>query len=111
VEILLMAASALVAAALLWLSARGAITVCVAEVRGGKLELTRGGLSPRILADLADVVRKPRVEHATLRIVRDRGHAALEAKGDLTPAQLQQLRNVVGSVPLAKLTNTPRRKR
>ena len=103
--LLAMAASTLLALALLWLAARGAITLCVAEVRGGKLEVTHGGLSPRILADLGDVVRRPKVERASLRILRSRDHAQLEATGDLTPAQIQQLRNVIGSVPLAKLTN------
>jgi hypothetical protein len=99
------AAATLLAMLLLWFSARSAITVCVAEVRDGKLEVTHGGVAPRILADLGDVLRRPRVERATLRIVRSRGHAEVQASGDLTEAQLQQLRNVIGSVPLAKLTN------
>ena len=91
--------------ALLWFAARSAITVCVAEIRDGKLEVTHGGLAPRVLADLRDVVVRPRVERATLRVLRARGRAELETKGDLTAAQLQQLRNVIGSVPLAKLEN------
>jgi len=100
-----MAVATLLAMGILWIAARGAITLCVAEVREGKLEVTHGGLSPRILADLGDVVRRPRVERATLRVLRSRDHAEIQATGDLTEAQLQQLRNVVGSVPLAKLTN------
>jgi hypothetical protein len=100
-----MAAATLLAMLLLWFAARGAITVCVAEVRGGKLEVTHGGLAPRVLADVSDVLRRPRVERATLRVVRARGHAEVQVSGDLSEAQLQQLRNVVGSVPLAKLTN------
>ena len=100
-----MAAATLGALLLLWFAARGAITLCVAEVREGKLEVTHGGLAPRILADLGDVVRRPRVERATLRILRSRGHAEVQASGDLTEAQRQQLRNVIGSVPLAKLSN------
>ena len=100
-----MAAATLLAMLLLWFAARGAITVCVAEVRDGKLEVTHGGLAPRILADLNDVLKRPRVERATLRILRSRGHAQVQASGDLSEAQLQQLRNVIGSVPLAKLIN------
>jgi hypothetical protein len=105
-----MAAATLVAVALLWLAARSAITLCIAEVRDGKLQITHGGLAPRVLADLGDVLRRPRVERATLRIVRARQRAHVEATGDLTPAQLQQIRNVVGSVPLAKLANARKRR-
>jgi hypothetical protein len=108
--LLAMAAATLLAVALLWLAARSAITVCIAEVRDGKLEVTHGGLAPRILADLTDVLRRPRVERATLRIVRARARAQVEATGDLTPGQLQQIRNVVGSVPLAKLANARKRR-
>jgi hypothetical protein len=49
------------------------------------------------------VVARPEIEHATLRITRDRGAALLEVKGNVSANQQQQLRNVVGSVPLAKL--------
>jgi hypothetical protein len=106
--VLAMVAATLVALALLWFAARSAITVCVAEVHDGKLEVTHGGLAPRILADLADVVARPRVERATLRIVRSRGRAEIETRGDVSAAQAQQLRNVIGSVPLAKLANARR---
>lgn len=94
---------------LLWWSARSAITVCVAEVRDGKLEIVRGGIAPRVLGDLRDVVRRPKVRRATIRVIRNRDRARVEAKGDLTSTQVQQLRNVVGTVPLAQLVNAPRR--
>jgi hypothetical protein len=105
-----MAFAAVAAIVLLVLAARSAITVCVAEVREGKIELTHGGIAPRILADLGDVVARPRVERATLRIVRSGGLAELRATGEIPPAQMQRLRNVIGSVPLAKLANAPRRR-
>src|SRR5688572_14464903 len=98
-----------VALVLLWISARAAITVCVAEVTNGKLEITRGAIAPRVLGDLRDVVKKPRVKHATIRVLRAKDRARVEATGDLSAAQLQQLRNVVGTVPLAQLTNVPKR--
>jgi hypothetical protein len=110
-EVLLaMAGVVLAACVALWLAARAAITVCVVEVHGGKVAVTRGGIAPRILADLGDVVARPRVARATLRVVKDSGLARLEATGDLTADQVQQLRNVIGSVPLAKLANAPRRR-
>ncbi len=101
----MMVVATLVALVLLWLAARSAITICVAEVRDGRIEVTHGGIAPRLLADLGDVVSRPRVERATLRIVRSRGAAGVETSGDISEAQKQRLRNVIGSVPLAKLTN------
>jgi hypothetical protein len=91
-------------------SARAALTLCVAEVRDGKIEVTRGGVAPRVLADLADVVARPPVGRATLRIVRARGLAEVQILGALSAAQAQQVRNVVGSVPLAALGNARRRR-
>ena len=105
------AAMTAIALALLWYAARGAITVCIAEIREGKLELTHGAISPRVLADMKDIVRRPRVGRGTVRVVRARTHATVQAKGDFSEAQVQQLRNVVGSVPLAKLVNAPSKKR
>jgi hypothetical protein len=93
-----------VALGILWFAARGAITLAIVEVRDGKLELTHGDLAPRVVADLRDVVRKPRVAQGTIRVVRHRDRASVQARGDFTDAQVQQLRNVVGTVPLAKLT-------
>jgi Protein of unknown function (DUF3634) len=94
----------------LYLSARAAITVCVLDVVAGQVFVRRGGLASRIRTDIEDVVARPKVERATLRIVRDRGSAVLEVKGTVSAAQRQQLRNVVGSVPLAKLMNARGRK-
>ena len=94
---------------LLWLSSRSAITVCLAHVHDGKLEVEKGGLAPRIVGDLRDIVKRPRVKKATLRVLRARGRARVEASGDLTPAQMQQIRNVIGSVPLAQLENAPKK--
>ena len=108
--VLAMVVATVVALALLWFAARSAITVCIAEVREGKVLVTHGGIAPRILADMADVVARPRVERATLRIVRARGRAEIEVEGDLSANQLQQVRNVIGSVPLAKLANARTRR-
>jgi hypothetical protein len=93
----------------LWASARNATTVCVLDVTAGEVRVRRGGLAPRILADIGDVAARPTIERATLRVVRERGHAALEVDGTVPAAQMQQLRNVIGSVPLAKLVNGRRR--
>jgi uncharacterized protein DUF3634 len=92
----------------LWASARAATTACVLDINKGEVVVRSGGLAPRILVDIGDVAAHPKIERATLRVVRERGRAALEVSGAVPPAQLQQLRNVVGSVPLAKLVNARR---
>jgi len=83
--------------------------VCVLEIAKGKVVVTRGGLAPRVLSDIEDVVARPKkVLNATVRVLRSRGRAEVELRGSLTDAQRQQLRNVIGTVPLAKLTNARR---
>jgi hypothetical protein len=89
---------------ILWLSARAAVTVCVARVTNGKLEVVRGEVSPRLLGDLRDVVKKPRVKRATIRIVRAKDKARVEMSGGLDEAQRQRVRNVVGVLTLAQVT-------
>jgi hypothetical protein len=87
----------------LWLSARRAITICVLEVVDGEIEVSKGCLGPRVLSDVRDVVKRPKVMSATIRVMRARSFAKLDARGSFTDGQLQQLRNVVGNIPIAKL--------
>lgn len=101
----------LVAAIALWAlyrTARRAVTILRAEILDGDLVVREGGIAPRLLDDLKEVARRARIPHATLRIERDGEHASLVIEGAVTDAQRQQFRNVVGSVPLAKLRNTRR---
>jgi hypothetical protein len=94
--------------ALVWAASRSAITVAVLEIRDGKLTVTRGGISPRVLGDLRDIAARPRVRSATLRIVRAKDHARVEVHGSLDDNQVQRVRNVVGNVPLAQLVKAKR---
>lgn len=94
---------------LVWANARAAITIAVAEVKDGKLELTRGGLSPRVLGDLRDIVARPRIKSATLRIVRAKDRARIEVTGEVSEQHVQRLRNVIGNVPLAQLVKASRK--
>jgi uncharacterized protein DUF3634 len=94
---------------LVWANARAAITIAVAEIRNGKIELTRGALSPRVLDDLRDVVLRPPIKSASLRIVRAKDRARIEVRGKVSEQQLQRLRNVVGNVRVAQLMRTDRR--
>lgn len=95
--------------ALFWASARSAITIAVAEVRDGNVEVTRGAISPRVLGDLRDVAARPRIKSATLRIVRAKDRARIEVTGDVREEQVQRMRNVVGNVAVAQLVRAGRR--
>ena len=94
---------------LVWAQSRAAITIAVAEIRDGKLEITRGGLSPRVLGDLRDVASRPRIESATLRIIRAKDRARVEVQGKVSEQQVQRFRNVIGNVPVAQLVKATRR--
>ena len=90
----------------LGVAARSALTVAVLKVDAGKVRVvSRRGISPAILSDLRDVVRNPPVASATILIMRARGRAEVRISGEVSDAQAQRVRNVVGSVPLAKLAN------
>jgi hypothetical protein len=93
----------------LWSSSRAAITIAVAQIRDGKLELTHGGLSPRVLGDLRDIASRPRIESATVRIVRQKDRARVEIRGRVSEQQVQRLRNVIGNVPVAQLVSGRRK--
>jgi hypothetical protein len=94
---------------LVWANARAAITIAVAEIRDGKVEITRGALSPRVLGDIRDVAARPRIGSATVRILRAKDRARVEVHGKVSEAQVQRLRNVVGNVPVAQLVKATRK--
>ncbi len=111
VEIVVFVVGSVVGLLLLWLASRSAITLCVLEVQAGELTVVQGALAPRVRSDVEDVVQRAKVAHATIRIVRQGDHAALQIRGDMSDATRQRLRNVVGNVPLAKLKAGGARKR
>lgn len=95
----------------LYVGARRATTIAELLIERGELHVARGGLAPAVLADLRDVARTPPIHRARIRITRASGRAELEVEGTVAPAQLQRIRNVVGSVPLARLVNARQRVR
>jgi hypothetical protein len=76
------------------------------SVRDGKLLVVRGAVPSALLHGLADVVRRERVTHATIRAVKGDGHARLVASG-VTDGVAQRLRNVFGTHPIQKLRAAP----
>lgn len=76
---------------------------CV-DVREGKPRFVRGRLPQRLLDDIADVVRRPPIVAARLRVVTEDGRPRLVlAAGRVPEGQLQQLRNVIGSFKVAEI--------
>jgi Protein of unknown function (DUF3634) len=94
----------------LYTAARRAVTIAELEIEAGVLRVVRGGIAPPVLADLRDVARRPPIADLRVRITRSSGRAAVELVGDVTAEQAQRIRNVIGSVPLARLVNAPRRR-
>jgi hypothetical protein len=94
----------------LWVAANRAITIAVLEVEEGKVRVVRGGIAGPVLADIRDVAKRPRIRLATIRIVRSttsgKQRADVRIAGEVPADQAQRIRNVVGSVPLARLVNS-----
>ncbi len=72
------------------------------SVRDGKLLVVRGAVPPALLHGFADVVRRERVDRATIRALKGDGHARLVASG-VSEGTAQRLRNVFGTHPIQKL--------
>lgn len=104
---LLVAALALAA---LYVAARRATTVADIAIERGAVRVLRGGIAPSVLSDLADVAKRPRIEAARVHIARSSGRAEVTIRGDVDEKQAQRIRNVIGSVPLARLVNAPRKR-
>ena len=80
----------------------------VIEVDAGRVRLRRGRLPHALFGDLQDVVKRARIASARISVVRD-GDGPRVLAPSLDAGQLQQLRNVVGTYPLAKIRAGTRR--
>ena len=80
---------------------RGSPELARLEVRNGKVTFLRGRMPPKLLDDFEDVLERPSIQHADVRIVLDSGAPRVVASG-LSDDALQQLRNVAGSYPTAQ---------
>jgi len=84
-------------------SLRRANELFVVSVSEGQASLRRGRIPQGLLGDIGDVVRRPRVKKATIRVVKEGGRPRVYVQGQLSEVQRQRLRNVVGNVPVAKI--------
>jgi hypothetical protein len=75
----------------------------------GHLRLRRGRLPPELLRDLGDVLERSKARRVKVRVVVESGQPRVRSQGDLAPAIEQQLRNVVGRFPVARIRAGSRR--
>jgi Protein of unknown function (DUF3634) len=80
---------------------------CLRFERGG-LRVVRGRIPQRLLSDLGDILRDPPPERAVLRGVVEDLRPVIHARGPLTEAQRQRIRNVVSTWPLARIRSLSR---
>lgn len=83
--------------------------VCAISVRGKRLLVVRGRVPPALYTDLASVLERAPIERATVRIVKEGGKPRLLARG-VPAADMQRLRNVVGTYPHRMYATAPRPK-
>ncbi|MBW2531460.1 MAG: DUF3634 family protein [Deltaproteobacteria bacterium] len=81
----------------------------VLRVRGGRVEVVRGRVPPRLLDDLRNVLRGAKLDGTVLRCVVEEGRAVIRPRGGEVPAALRQrLRNTLALWPVAKIRSAPR---
>ena len=85
------------------ISIRRSTELFVLRVRKGRVHFVRGRIPRALLEDIGDVVRRPRVVSAELRVVREGGRPRLLARGQLDEGQTQRLRNVLGRWQVAQI--------
>lgn len=78
------------------------------RLRDGRIRIARGRIPQALLDDVGDVLRDPPVAEGTLRGVSEDGRVRLYPEADLTEAQRQRLRNVIGRWTVSQVRNAPR---
>jgi hypothetical protein len=94
-------------AAFAWILTRVAASRVLFRIRaaGGRIVSATGRAPGELLHDVADVLRRHEASGAVTVRLRE-GRAQVVAS-DLPPAAVQQIRNVVGRFPLARLRTAP----
>lgn len=91
------------------IAARRAATVLHVRAKGGSIVAQRGRAHGEMLRDLADIFRRNRAT-GTLDLRLDSGEVTPAMSG-FDEATAQQIRNVVGRFPAARLKTAPRVRR
>lgn len=81
---------------------RRATTLFVLEVRSGQTRFVRGRMPPALLQELREVLDGSPHQGVVRAVLEDR-EARVVVSGDFDGGTIQQLRNVVGRYPLARI--------
>jgi Protein of unknown function (DUF3634) len=79
------------------------------NVERGRARVQRGALPQALLDDINDVVAKPRIERARVRVVVEDQKPRVLPDPRIGNAQMQRLRNVVGLYPITRIRAARRR--
>ncbi|HZF50620.1 MAG TPA: DUF3634 family protein [Polyangiaceae bacterium] len=78
------------------------------RARGDRLRIVRGRIPQKLLDDIGDILRRPPVEDAEIRVVVEDRAPRVYVQGELSEAQRQQLRNTVSMWPVVKIRSAPK---
>lgn len=89
-------------------AARRALTLFVVEIENGHVVHARGRIPPALLNDFLVVCPRGLDHRLVIRCRIEQGRARLTTQGELSEDTLQQVRNLLGLWPLARLKSAPR---
>ena len=89
---------------------RDATLLFEAHVLQGRVVRLRGRAPKRLIQDFQEVLRQRPVPSATIRVHSSGGSVELRVTGDIRDGELQRLRNVLGTFPIARIRAEPYRK-
>jgi hypothetical protein len=78
------------------------------EFRDRLLRRARGRIPPKLLHDFLDVLPRKHQGRLLMRCLAESDRARLVARGDITDDMAQQMRNLLGLWPLARLRTAPK---
>lgn len=95
---------------LVW-RARLALTLFVVRIQSGRVDYVKGRIPPRLLDEIAEVVRLQQAAALVVTCRVENQRASLSFKGRSDQGLEQVLRNLVGQYPLTRLRQAPRSRR
>jgi hypothetical protein len=84
------------------LAAWRTLTLFHVSIRHGDVLVVYGRIPGPLLTELRDIARIAKIEHGTIKAVKDGGEASIVCVG-LDESSAQRVRNVCGPYPIAKL--------
>jgi len=80
-----------------------ATELCLVVVAEGQARHVRGRIPRPLLSEIEDIVARPRVRAAEIRVVTAQGRPEVHVRGKLTADQIQRLRNVIDRFQVAQI--------